>query len=127
LETAVKSAIEKGSRSAIFVGLIIRIIIYGAALYFSSRLGAIALLGAAIGILLPRLAMGVRQGILPLLAKLRGKAGPAHYEAAEKTKMFIKEPWWVTYRGGRKYLTHRRYTRVVRADTATDPVERKQR
>jgi len=111
LSAAIGRALASGRKGAIYFGLILRIVIYGGALIFALRTGLYAGLGCMVGYLLPAVAIPVRTALLPKLRALTGKApiGQVRYVRDGHSRRLERAPYFLQYRRGRAYLTHRHF------------------
>jgi len=116
IELAVEVLMNTGRKAWSLISFLTRIILYGVVLYTGAKLSYAGLAGAAIGLLLPRVALGIQQMAVPYIRRKTGREEKAVYERSEKTNVLIKQPWWVTYKNGRKYLTHHRIEKYKKVE-----------
>lgn len=111
LAATIEGAARSGRKAPLIVGYVLRIVLYGGALYIAFKTGTAAGVGAAAGLLLPRVMLPIQQLLVPKLLVLLGKAPKTqHYYKKETSgRRFEKTPRMVLYRRGRAYLTHRRF------------------
>ncbi|MDR1271527.1 MAG: hypothetical protein LBK04_00800 [Clostridiales Family XIII bacterium] len=121
IKIAVNAAVRTRRRSFTFMTFCLRVFMYAGAIYIGALLSLGGMIGAAVGILLPRVSIGVQQLLLPWIRKRQSAGQPAvepeyehEYEPAEKTRVFVRQPWRVTYRNGRKYVTHKRFEKFAK-------------
>ena len=108
----VTQAAQSGKKKPVITGFIIRILLYGGALYLAASTATLSLVGAAIGLILPRVALHVMYGIAPAI-KRRIRKEPAPIWASDTSSMmFVKEPYFTSFNKGRTYLTHRHYRKI---------------
>jgi len=94
------------------IGFITRLVLYAAGLYLAAVTDPLAVLGAAIGLLIPHLVIYIRFAIRPAIRRKLGKVPSYVYVPDTRTNIFIKEPSFVRYNKGKAYLTHRHYRRL---------------
>ena len=109
ISSSIQKAVEKGKRSPVIFGFIIRIILYGGGFLLAVTTAPLSGLGAAIGFVLPHLVLYFRKGILLWIKRKTGKEPKAVYVTDTSVNMFIKEPLMVSYRNNRTYLTYKHY------------------
>jgi len=108
----VERAAESGKRKPVIFGFIIRVLLYGGVLYLAVSTSVLSFFGAAIGLLLPHIAMYIMFGLVPAVRRrLRKEPAPA-WVADTRSMMFVKEPYLTKYNKGRTYLTHRHYRKI---------------
>ena len=116
IELAVEVLVNTGRKIWSLISFLARVILYGVVLYTGAKLSYSGLAGAAIGLLLPRIAIGIQQIVAPYIRKKTGREQKTEYAADEKTNILIKQPWWVTYKNGRTYKTHHRHIKVKKVN-----------
>ena len=112
ISLSIGRAAERGKKKPVIFGYIIRVLLYGGALFFAVRTSGLTFAGAAIGLLLPHAAIYVMLGLLPAVRKKFRKEPKEVWVADTRSMMFVKEPSLVLYRKGRAYLTHRHYRKI---------------
>lgn len=112
ISSTIDKAVARGRKTPVFIGFIVRLILYFAALYLAASTDGIAVLGAAIGLLLPHLVIYVRFALRPAIRRKMGKTPRYTYVTDTRSNIFIKEPSIELYKKGRTYLTHRRFRKV---------------
>ena len=112
ISSTIEKAVARGNRGPVVIGFYVRVFLYAGALVLAARTGGLAVLGAAIGILIPHLVIYVRHALVPAFRRKLGKEPAPVYVTDTKSKVFFKEPWLVKYRSGRAYLTHRHFRKV---------------
>jgi hypothetical protein len=122
IRIAVDAAVRTRKRSFTFLTFCLRVFLYAGAIYIGALLSLGAMIGAAIGLLLPRVSIGVQQLLIPWLKKRRAADQPPaepeyEYVSTEKTRVFVRQPWRVTYQNGRKYVTHKRFEKFAKKST----------
>ena len=113
LSATIERAMAAGKRSAVVIGYIARLLIYGGVLYLAAKTGAICLLGCAIGLLIPIASLLLSQTLLPKILKAFGKepAETEHFVLDRSSRFFEKDPAISVCRRGRVYSTYRHYPR----------------
>jgi hypothetical protein len=127
IKWAVDKAVANGKQSYIFLTFCLRVVVYAGVIYVGAKLSTSGMVGACVGLLLPRVSIGVQQLIMPALRKKTGGDDEESYEPVAKERMLIKQPWHVMYRNGRKYITHKRFTRVAKVRVERTPRYQKRR
>ena len=112
ISITIARAVERGKKTPVIAGFIVRALLYGGAFLLAVRTSGASGLGAAAGFLLPRVVMYFRYGLLSAARrKLRKEPAPV-FVTDTRSNMFIKEPQYVLYCGGKTYMTHRHYRKV---------------
>ena len=117
ISATIERAVESGRKSPVIIGFIVRVLLYGGALWLAATTSLFSGLGAAIGILIPHIVLYARHALIPALKRKLDKEPPSIYVVDTRSNMFVKEPWLVRdgkARDGkvRTYLTHRHYRKV---------------
>jgi hypothetical protein len=112
ISSTIEKAVARGRKTPVMIGFIMRLVLYAAGLYLAATTDSLAVLGAAIGLLLPLLVIYVRFAIGPAIRRKLGKDPNYTYVPDTRTNIFIKEPSFVRYNKGKAYLTHRHYRRL---------------
>ena len=108
----VGQAAESGKRKPVVIGFIIRILFYGGVLYLAVSTSVLSLTGAAIGLVLPHIAMYIMYGLVPAVRRRTKKEPAPAWIADTRSMMFLKEPYFIKTNRGRTYLTHRHYRKI---------------
>ena len=109
ISRTVEMAADSGSRSPVIFGFVIRVLLYGGVLYLAAGTSVFSLAGAAIGLLLPHIALYVMHGLVPVIRRKIKREPEPVYVADTSSNLFIKEPWIVLYKNNRTYMTYRHY------------------
>ena len=109
ISISINRAAETGNKKSVTFGFVIRILLYGGALFLAVRTSDISFAGAAIGLLVPHVALYIMYGLLPAARRKLGKEPPTVYVTDTSSMVFVKEPFFVSYNKSRAYLTHRHY------------------
>jgi len=109
ISTSIEKAVAVNKRAPVIIGFVVRVLLYAGALLLAINASTISCLGAAIGMLLPRVVMYIRYAIRPAIRKWLGREPKAVYVTDTSSLMFIKEPSIVRHAGGKAYMTHRHY------------------
>jgi len=105
-------AAVSGKRNPVIIGFIIRVLLYGGALYLAVSTSVLSLFGAAIGLLLPRVCLYIMHGLLPVIVKAVRKEPESVWAIDTRSMLFVKEPHLVKLNKGKTYLTHRHYRKI---------------
>ncbi|MDR1796118.1 MAG: hypothetical protein LBR44_01530 [Clostridiales Family XIII bacterium] len=126
LAVSIEQAMRARRRGAVITGYILRIVLYGGALFLAFRTSDVAGLGCVVGLLLPRLMLPVQLFAVPKVLSLAGKRPQEsfRYEAYTKSRMFEKEPRIVLYKRGRAYMTHRHFVKYRRVPQGPEAFSR---
>ena len=109
ISRTVERAADSGRRGPVVFGFFIRVLLYGGVLYLAVSTSVLSLAGAAIGLLLPHVALYVMHGLVPVIRRKIKREPEPVYVADTSSNLFIKEPWMVLYKNGRSYLTYKHY------------------
>jgi len=122
ISRTIEQAAESRRRSPVIFGFIIRVLLYGGALYLAVSTSPVSLAGAAIGLLLPHISLYIMYGLVPAVRRKRqGRTAPeARWIPDTRSRLFIKDPWLVRYQRGRAFVTYRHYRKLRVAGPADD-------
>ncbi|GHU63955.1 hypothetical protein AGMMS49983_08650 [Clostridia bacterium] len=113
LASSLETVTKTRRAGAVTSGYVVRILLYALALYLCARTGGVAFAGCAIGLLLPKAALTVSQLVTPKIRRALGKEEPEteHFVlvADPRGRLFVKTQGMMKDRGGRTYLTYRRF------------------
>jgi hypothetical protein len=112
ISASIKRAVERGRKEPVTAGFIVRTLIYAGALVLAARTGALAFYGAALGVLVPHIVIFVKYAIIPAFRRKLGREPMPVYVTDTSSKLFIKDPWLVSYKRGRTYLTYKHFRKV---------------
>ena len=112
ISATIRQAVDRGKKGPVIVGFVVRILLYAGAFVLAANTGILAFLGAAIGALLPHLMIYIRHALIPKFRKGKEKEPAPVYVVDTRSLVFFKEPWFVKYKSGRAYLTHRHFRRI---------------
>jgi hypothetical protein len=112
ISATIERAIERGRKSPVTAGLILRILLYGGAFILAIRTSGLSGAGAAVGFFIPRVVLYIRYGLAPWIQKRIRKEPSAVYRTDTRGNMFIKQPSLTRYHSGKMYVTHRHYKKV---------------
>ena len=105
-------AAVSGKKKPVVFGFIVRVFLYGGALYLAVSTAGLSFIGAAIGLLLPHAALYIMYGLVPAIKKKAGKAEAAFWVADTRSLIFVSEPHLVLHNNGKTYLTHKHYRKI---------------
>ena len=112
IAVSIDRAAERGKRKPVIFGYIVRVLLYGGALFLSVRTSGLSFAGAAIGLLLPHAAIYVMYGLVPSVRKRFSKDPPEVWVADNRSLLFVSEPHLILQSNGKTYLTHRHYRKI---------------
>ena len=106
---SIDRAAERGKKKPVIFGYILRVLLYGGALFLAVNTSFLSFTGAALGLLLPHAALYVMFGLVPAIRKkVKGEPQPV-WTADTRSLLFVSEPHLVLHNNGRTYLTHKHY------------------
>jgi len=112
ISRTIDRAAGSGKKGPVVFGFFIRVLLYGGALYFAVSTSVLTFIGAAAGLLLPRVAMYIMYGLVPAIKrKIKNEPAPT-WVPDTRSMLFIKEPRFEKPNKGRTYLTHRHYRKI---------------
>ena len=109
---SIERAAERRKKGPVVLGFIVRVLLYGGALFFAVSTAGLTFAGAAIGLVLPHAALYVMRGLLPVIRKKIAKEPETVWVTDTRSLLFVKEPWFVLDKEGRTYLTHKHYRKI---------------
>ena len=109
---SIDRAAESSKKTPVVFGYIIRVLLYGGALYLAVSTASISFIGAAIGLLLPHAALYIMYGLVPAVRKKALKEPETVWAADTRSMLFVSEPHLVMYSNGKTYLTHKHYRKI---------------
>ena len=109
---SIERAAERNKKKPVIFGYIIRVLLYGGALFFAVRTSGLTFAGAAIGLLLPHAALYVMYGLVPAIRKRVRKEPQPVWVTDTRSLLFVSEPHLVLQSNGRTYLSHRHYRKI---------------
>jgi len=109
---SVERAAEKRRKNPVIFGFIIRVLLYGGALYLAVSTSRLSLFGAAIGMILPHAALYIMCVLVPAIRKKVKKEPEAMWITDTRSLLFLSEPHIVMESNGRTYLTHKHYRKI---------------
>lgn len=112
ISVSIDRAVRQGKKWPVIFGFVFRVLLYGGAFWLAARTSGVSAIGAAVGFLLPRVAMPVRLAFLPWLRRKLGKEPETVYVTDTHSNVFVKEPWHVRYNNGKAFVTHRHYRKI---------------